>query len=128
MSAQAELAQALAFLYVTFGHATDGTLTQEEMRTLAAKLGTRAPELTLEDLGQVLRSAVSAFMAVPTREARISTAQTHATILRDACDDAMRRAILSDLVEIAKADGQVSDEELAFIDQTAATLGVQREG
>lgn len=128
MSAQAELAHALAFLYLAFGQATDGTLTPEEMRTLAAKLGTRAPELSLEDLGQVLRGAVDAYKAIGSREDKIAAAQGRAAMLRDAVDDAMRRAILGDLVEIAKADGDVSDEELAFIDQTAATLGVQREG
>lgn len=128
MSAQAELAHALAFLYLTFGQATDGMLTPEEMRTLAKKLGTRAPELSLDELGQVLRRAVDAYKAIGSREEKIQTAQGHAAMLRDAVDDAMRRAILGDLVAIAKADGEVSDEELAFIDQTADTLGVQREG
>ena len=49
------LVDALAFLYLTFGQATDGTLTADEMRTLAGRLQKRAPALSLEDLGQVLR-------------------------------------------------------------------------
>jgi len=118
---------ALAFLYLTFGQATDGTLTAEEMRALADKLKKRAPDLSLEDLGQVLRDTVSAYKAIGSREEKIDRAQVHAAALRDVADDAMRQAIVKDLHDIAGADGEVSPEEVAFIEQTAATLGVSAE-
>lgn len=120
------LVEALAFLYLTFGQATDGTLTPDEMRTLAGKLQTRAPDLTLEDLGQVLRRTVDAYKTLGTREEKIERAQAHATVLRDTCDETMRQAIVADLHDIAGADGEVSPDELAFIDRTAQTLGVAR--
>lgn len=123
-TAQAELTQALAFIYLTVGQATDGTLTPEEMRTLADKLGKRAPELSLDDLGQVLRQAVVAYKGAGSREEKLDKAQGYAAALRDVVDEKMRRAIIDDLRAIVEADGSVTDEELAFIDRTAQTLGV----
>jgi len=122
------LADALAFLYLTFGQATDGTLTAEEMRTLADKLQQRAPDLALDALGELLRSTVASYKTLGSREEKIERAQVHAAALRDATDEAMRQAIVRDLHDIASADGDVSAEELAFIDQTAATLGVSAAG
>jgi uncharacterized tellurite resistance protein B-like protein len=127
-TAHAELTQALAFLYLTVGQATDGTLTPDEMRTLADKLGKRAPELSLDDLGQVLRQTVVAYKNAGSREEKLEKAQGYAAALRDVVDEKMRRAIVGDLRAIAEADGSVSDEELAFIDQTALTLGIDDEG
>lgn len=120
------LVEALAFLYLTFGQATDGTLTSEEMRTLAGKLQKRAPDLSLEDLGQVLRRTVDVYKTLGSREEKIDRAQAHAAVLRDTCDETMRQTIVADLVDIAGADGEVSEEELSFIDRTAQTLGVPR--
>ncbi len=117
-------AHALAFLYLTVGQATDGTLTAEEMRTLADRLRKRAPELSLEELGTVLRQTVDAYKKISTREQKLEQAQAHATSLRDVVDEKMRSAIVSDLRAIAEADGDVSGPELEFIDQIAVTMGV----
>lgn len=122
------LVEALAFLYLTFGQATDGTLTAEEMRTLAGKLKLRAPDLALNDLGEVLRDTVATYKTLGSRDEKIQRAQVYAAALRDASDETMRQAIVHDLHDIAGADGEVSAEELAFIDQTAATLGVSAAG
>lgn len=122
------LVEDLAFLYLTFGQATDGTLAASEMRTLAAKLQQRAPDLSLEDLGNVLRATVSTYTTIGSRKEKVERAQAHAAKLRDLVDDKMRQAIVNDLVAIAGADGDVSAEELDFIDQTATTLGVTRQG
>lgn len=117
-------AHALAFLYLTVGQATDGTLTADEMRTLADKLKKRAPELSLEQLGVVLRETVATYKQAGTREQKLEQAKGHASTLRDLVDEDMRRAIVDDLRAIAEADGNVSDEELAFIDQIATTMKV----
>lgn len=121
----AELTHALAFLYIAAGQATDGTLTADEMRTLAAKLQRRAPELSLEQLGTVLRDTVASYKAIASLDEKLDRANACAEQLRDACDGAMRRAIVDDLRAIAEADGSVSDDEVAFIDTIAATLGLE---
>lgn len=119
------LVDALAFLYVTFAQATDGSLTADEMRTLADKLSRRAPDLSLEDLGHVLRATVTAYKGLSTRHDKMARAQEHAAVLRDTVDQTMREAIVADLGAIAAADGEVSEQERQFITQTAATLGVE---
>ncbi|MEM9461408.1 MAG: TerB family tellurite resistance protein [Myxococcota bacterium] len=118
------LVDALAFLYLTFGQATDGTLTADEMRTLAGKLQKRAPALPLEELGQVLRRTVDAYKTLGSRDEKIERALTHATTLRETCDPSMCEAIIADLRDIAGADGEISDDELAFIERTAQALGI----
>lgn len=125
MSNDNALVEALAFLYITFGQATDDQLTAEEMRTLADKLRKRAPDLSLEDLGQVLRATVDAYKGIGSRDEKIERARQYAEVLRDAVDDTMRQAVVNDLNEIAAADGSVSEQEQAFITQMAQTLGVE---
>ncbi len=119
-----QLIDALAFLYLAFGQVTDGELTQDEMRTLADKLQKRSPGIELSELGQLLRRTVDSYKAIEDREQKVQRAQQCAALLRDAVDDAMRQAILGDLVAIAYADGEVSQDEKTFIGQTAQTLGV----
>lgn len=120
---QAELPHALAFLYIAAAQATDGTLTPEEMRTLAAKLQERAPALSLDELGAVLRQTVADYKSIGSVEEKLERAQGHARALRDTADETLRRAIVDDLLAIAQADGSVSDEEVSFMGAIAATLG-----
>lgn len=121
---QAELTQALAFLYIAAAQATDGTLTPDEMRTLASKLQERAPELSLDDLGVVLRQTVGTYKAIGTVEEKLERAHAHAQMLRDTIDESLRQGIVDDLLAIARADGRVSDEEVAFIGTIAMKMGL----
>jgi serine/threonine protein kinase len=122
------LVHALAFLYVTMGEATDDNLTPDEMRTLADRLHRRAPDLSLEHLGQVLRQTVQAYKEASTREEKLRRALQYASILRNTLDVAVRRAILDDLRAVAEADGVVLSEELGFFSAAARMLGLDPEG
>ncbi|KIG13702.1 Serine/threonine protein kinase PrkC, regulator of stationary phase [Enhygromyxa salina] len=121
MSADTQVLESLAFLYLTFGHSTDGQLSADEMRLLAAKLREWAPESELGDIGELLRRSVGSYKAAKDKlgEARKITASLKGTL-----DDDQLRRVLSDLEGIAEADGQVIDEEKAFIEQTRASLGI----
>lgn len=127
MSDQVQLAQSLTFLYLTFGHVTDGVLTTEEMGTLAARVREQVPSLSQEQVAQVLQQIIELYKTMGSAEQKLATARNQALQLRRYVDDATRRAIMGDLVEIAKADGFVSDEELALIDELSATLGAERQ-
>jgi serine/threonine protein kinase len=122
------LVHALAFLYLTMGQAPDDNITPEEMRTLADKLHRRAPDLSREQLGQVLRQTVQTYKAAHTRAEKLERALQYTSLLRNAIDVGMRRAIVVDLRAVAEADGVVSAEELGFISAAARTLGLEHGG
>ncbi|MCA9696504.1 MAG: TerB family tellurite resistance protein [Myxococcales bacterium] len=122
MSADTQVLESLAFLYLTFGHSTDGQLSADEMRTLAAKLREWAPDTELGDIGNILRSTVDAYKQADDKLTRASeiTAQLKGTL-----DDDQLRQILSDLESLAMADGKFLDEEQAFIEDTRKALGLE---
>lgn len=111
----------LAFLYLTFSHATDGTLAMEEMRTLADKIKAWAPEADLAAIGEVIQGAVASYKQVPADQ-RLDTARQHVAALASFADGPARARIVADLEAIASADGNVDDAERAFIDDLKAQL------
>lgn len=121
MSADTQVLESLAFLYLTFGHSTDGQLAADEMRLLAAKLREWAPDTELGDIGELLRGAVASYKAA---DDKLGEARKITAALKGALDDDQLRRVLSDLEGIAEADGVVVEGEKAFIEETRATLGL----
>jgi uncharacterized tellurite resistance protein B-like protein len=113
--------QSLAFLFLTFGHATDGGISLDEMRALATRLQGWAPDADLATLGEVIKGTVADYKAEPDKMARAR--QCCAALGRTASPEELAR-VLGDLVEIASADGTISDAERTFIDDTARDFGV----
>ena len=121
MSADNQALESLAFLYLTFGHSTDGQLAADEMRMLATKLREWAPDAELGDIGELLRETVNKYKAATDKlgDAREATAA-----LKGKLDDEQLRRVLADLEGLAAADGQVLEEEKAFIEETRKALGL----
>ena len=114
--------KSLAFLYLTFGHSTDGTLSMDEMRALADRLGKRVPEADLDEIAEVIKAAVADYKALEP-SARLATAKQHTDGLRASAQPGDVQQVLDDLTEIASADGHISPEEQKFIADVAAALG-----
>lgn len=119
MSADTQVLESLAFLYLAFAHSTDGNLNPEEMRALAGKLREWAPNTELGDIGVLLKGAVGNYKAASDK---LSKAREMTTDLRSRLDDAQLGKVLADLEAIAAADGHTSPEEQAFIDETRALI------
>ena len=115
---------ALAFLYLTFSHSTDQTITGEEMRTLAKRLHHWAPDTALADLGDVLKAAVTEYKALPGGSERFARAKEYVSTLSKQGDHIELEKVLHDLHAIAAADGEVSDVEKAFMRDVAKLLDV----
>jgi hypothetical protein len=113
----------LAFLFITFAHATDGALSGEEMRTLAAKLREWQPDATLESIGEQLKGAVEAYKQAGTREARLAKAGACADGLAKSLDAAQRQTVFAQLRAIAEVDGKITVEEDAFLGELRQRLG-----
>ena len=112
----------LAFLYLTFSHATDGSLSMEEMRTLAEKVKGWAPGVELAEIGQLIQRAVADYKQVDAAD-RLATARERAASLGSFADAEARARIVADLEAIADADGEVSPGERTFIDELKAQFG-----
>jgi len=109
----------LAFLYLTFSHATDGSLSMEEMRTLAEKLEGWAPDADLVEIGKVIKGAVAEYKQIPAGQ-QLATARQKAAGLASFADAGARTRIVDELESIAGADGEVSEGERAFIEELKA--------
>jgi uncharacterized tellurite resistance protein B-like protein len=119
MAADTQVLESLAFLYLAFGHSTDGSLAPEEMRALAGKLREWAPNVELADMGELLKAAVATYKGTGDK---LGKARELTATLRGQLDDAQLGKVLADLEVIAAADGNVSTEEQAFIEETRAAL------
>jgi uncharacterized tellurite resistance protein B-like protein len=121
MSADTQVLESLAFLYLTFGHSTDGQLAADEMRLLATKLREWAPEAELGDIGEILRSTVDRYKAA---KDKLGAAREVTASLEGKLDEDQLRKVLTDLEALAAADGQVLEQEKAFIEETRKALGL----
>lgn len=121
MAADTQVLESLAFLYLTFGHSTDGQLAADEMRLLATKLREWAPEAELADIGEVLRTTVDRYKA---SKDKLGGAREATASLEDKLDKEQLRKILTDLEALAAADGRVLEQEKAFIAETRKALGL----
>jgi tellurite resistance protein len=121
MAADKQVLESLAFLYLTFGHSTDGALTPDEMRELADKLRSWAPDAELSEIGEILKATVAKYKA---SEDKLGDAREATKALEGKLDNDKLRQILTDLEGIAAADGNVSDEEKQFIADTAKAFGL----
>jgi serine/threonine protein kinase/uncharacterized membrane protein YebE (DUF533 family) len=111
----------LAYLFVAFAHGTDGVLTSSEMRALADRLRAWAPQLSLEQIGGILREAVASYGRTPNKPVQLRDSRT---ALRAWFTPDQHARVIADLREIAIADGHFDAAEQQFIDETARALGL----
>ena len=128
MSDATDTLHALAFIYLGFSHATDGELSADEMKTLAAKVRAWKTEASLEEVGQVLRAAVTEYRGISDPAERNEHMEKLASELKGRLDDAQKKQIVADLEAISKADGEVSAGEVRFIDRIAHAFGTSVQG
>ncbi|MBL4683401.1 MAG: TerB family tellurite resistance protein [Nannocystaceae bacterium] len=113
----------LAFLFVAFGHSTDGSLSMDEMRALAGRLKQRAPGAELADIAELIKTAIGEYKTLVSMTDKLARAQQHTDSLRANVSREEVQQVLADLREIANADGNISAEEEQFIAGVAAVLG-----
>jgi uncharacterized tellurite resistance protein B-like protein len=114
----------LAFLYLACGHAADGQLTGDEMRTLAAKLREWAGGASLEEVGAVIKGVVEEYKGIESMADKVARAESCAAALKKAHTTEELRAILGDMMAIAEADGTVTPDEESFIARIGARFGI----
>ena len=116
----------LAFLYLTFAHQTDGELSDDERSVIRTKL----QEWCGDDTSM---SAVSDLMVEAfdwyngeDHENRIGLMAFIASQLKDeGFSETSRKAVLSDLISIAKSDGQYDDLEREWAQLLAKEMEIE---
>ena len=114
---------AIAFLYLTLSHA-DGHFDEAEKLVLREQAQEWAPNVSLAERAVVIRWAIAEFKRRPTMDARMQCAREAADQLRASSDKDTLRRILADLWRIAGADGHISAEERAFINEIVQRFAV----
>lgn len=114
--------QAIAKLYLIFAHATDGTLTGDEMRMLAEKLRSWQPDASLDAVGEQIKATVEAYKKLGDQDARFAEAKRCAQTLAQHLTPPQCDQILADLADLAAADGKVVPEETALLDVLSTIL------
>jgi uncharacterized tellurite resistance protein B-like protein len=113
---------AIAFLYLTLSYA-DGHLDEAEKLVLREQAQEWAPNVSIAERAVVIRWAIAEFKRRPTLEARMQCAREAAEQLRESTDKPTLQRIVADLWRIAGADGHISPEERAFIDEIVQRFG-----
>jgi len=108
---------AMNFLYLTFAHSTDDDLSQEEFNTIVTQLkkwDSKNPEL----IDSVVKETMNWYKSYDDWDNTLQDCVECINILSEFPDN-MRKLILEDLIEVAKADGEIKEEEIKFFNNVA---------
>ncbi len=101
----------LAFLYIIVAHSSNDDLAQEEIDAILECLQEWEPDLTREELREVMRRALQVYADEPDQ----SIIEGSVGALKEALAIVQRLAVLDDLATVAKADGALTDTERTLI-------------
>ncbi|PRQ06753.1 TerB family tellurite resistance protein [Enhygromyxa salina] len=116
---------AIAFLFVACARTADGELVEAELVRIVERVGQWMPGATREQLHEVLERAVALYQGAPDQRAVFSLVEATAARLRDLLVREDRERLVTELIGLAYADGQVDIGETDFVLATARILGVE---
>ncbi len=111
-------------LYVILAHSTDNQLSADEIKTMVQRLMAWAPKLEEEDIRVVLRQVVKWYGTSPDQQALSGVVRS----VRENMSSVQRLMVMSDLHEIAQADGEMLDEERDMLATFMRSLDVTVSG
>lgn len=117
------LLQDLALLYLGLAQGVDDDLDTAEKREVAARLRHWQPDKDPALIDHVMRDVSMSY----DEEASAQEVREAVDSLGESLSESLRREILDDLTDIARADGLVLQEEKNFIEHIANTWGVNPE-
>lgn len=113
----------LGYLYIAFAHLTDANLQQSELEEIKSKLIERAPDLSYDEVTNLLDDAIQWYNKSADERLRVVNTIAEA-IHYDIEEASIKISILDDLVAIAKADGNYQFEEKAFVNVLSSAWGI----
>jgi uncharacterized tellurite resistance protein B-like protein len=110
----------LAFLYLVIAHSSDNQLKEAEIEVILERLQEWQPDLDAEEAEDVVRNSLQVYAEGPPEE----LVRESMTTLKRALPDVQRLAVLDDLHCIARADGDLTDNERDLITSLARAWDV----
>lgn len=114
----------LSFVYLTFSHVTDGELAQTEVDTIARVLQEWLPEAPNGVIRRVIVESAAWVNGLEDDDKRLAQAEEYAHLMKDQMNKDQRAAVLLNLIELARADGRITEREEQFINRLTEILGV----
>lgn len=116
----------LVNLYLGIAHLADNDLDPEEQRTFLLKFGQWVPDITVEQFQKIWSEVLTLYQSLGTHENRYALyLQSAVNLARKFGDSKDKlRSIIRDLVDIAGADGELHENEIALIKAAAITYGL----
>ena len=114
----------LAFVYLTFSHATDGELSDDEIGTIARVLRGWLPDASGEVISRVIADTAAWVGGLATDEERLAQAETYVHVMKEQMSEKQRSAVLVNLIELARADGKITAREERLIADLTRVLGL----
>ncbi len=111
-------------LYVILAHSTDNKISSGEIATMVQRLMAWAPKLEEEDIRVVLRQVVKWYGTSPDQQALSQVVRS----VRENMSAVQRVMVMSDLYEIARADGEMLEEEREMLATFMRSLDVTLSG
>jgi uncharacterized tellurite resistance protein B-like protein len=114
----------LAFLYLVFSHTTDANLGADEVKTIAGILQKWVPDAPEAAVNGVIIETVQWYNQIGDDAARYDEAKRCAHLMREHMNETQRASVLLNLIEIARADGQITASEDKFIAEITEILNM----
>lgn len=114
----------LSFVYLTFSHVTDGELAQTEVDTIARVLQEWLPEAPSGVIRRVIVESAAWVNGLEDDDKRLAQAEEYAHLMKEQMNKDQRAAVLLNLIELARADGRITEREEQFINRLTEILGV----
>lgn len=105
----------LAFVYLTFSHCTDGELSHTELDAITRVLQGWLPDAPPALINRVLVESAAWVNEIGDDDKRLAQAEQYADLMRQQMGEKQRGAVLVNLIELARADGKITEREEAFI-------------
>jgi len=105
----------IALVFLIVAHGSTNSLSADEIATMIARLGEWQPDLSDEDIRDVLRVVIEYYAQQPSRD----EIETSVVAIRDAFPRVQRLAVLNDLVTIAEVDDVINEFEVEMITMLA---------
>ena len=118
----------LGLLYLRFTHATDAGLSADEVNKICDLLSKWWPDATDEEIRGVLIESAQWHNKLPDNAAREAAISEATALMKQVMSEKQRNAVVIHLIQLAYADGRVTEKEEAFVNDIKAKLGIEDAG